>query len=163
MPRPLDSVTTISSGPGNAIGPQGPAGPPGPVGNQPIDVQIFSGDEATIQTAPVRFGSRFLDLSPFPAVQAGLNRRIEFVANIETSGGTASVRLRNRDDAETVTGTTLTTSSLTNVERRSGILTVGVAAGELKDDKMYEVEVWESGGGGGAATCTNARLEITYV
>jgi hypothetical protein len=50
------------------------------------------------------------------------------------------------------------------VEVRSGPLTVGVAVGDLKDDKMYEVEVFISGGAPtDAATCTNARLEISYV
>ena len=47
MPRPLDSVRPVVSGPGNAIGPEGPVGPSGPPGNQPIDVQIFTGEGAT--------------------------------------------------------------------------------------------------------------------
>jgi hypothetical protein len=165
MPRALDSVDPIISGPGNAIGPEGPVGPPGPPGNQPFDIQIFSGEGATTQPSPVRFGSRYLDLTPFPAIHpSGLNRVIEFVANIETTAGLANIRLRNRDDGETVTGTALNTPSLTSVEVRSGPLTVGVAVGDLKDDKMYEVEVFISGGAPtDAATCTNARLEISYV
>ena len=165
MPRPFDSVDPLVSGPGNAIGPEGPVGPPGPPGNQPIDVQIFTGEGATTQSSPVRFGSRFLDLTPFPAVHpSGLNRQIEFVANVETTAGTVTVRLRNRDDTETVTGTTIVSASLTNIEVRSPVLTVGVSAGDLKDDKMYEVEVFITGGGGtDAATCTNARFEVKYV
>ncbi len=163
MPRSLDSVDPIQSGPGNAIGPLGPVGPPGPQGNQPFDIQIFSGDEATPSASPVRFGSRFLDLTPFPALHpSGLTRVIEFVANIETTAGTAEIRLRNRDDTETVTGTAMSTTSLTNIEKRSGSLTVGTGAGDLKDDRMYEVEVYISGGPG-AASCTNARLEVSYV
>ena len=165
MPRPLDSVDPIVSGPGNAIGPVGPVGPPGPQGNQPFDIQIFSGEGATVQPSPVRFGSRFLDLTPFPALHpSGLTRVVEFVANIETTAGLANVRLRNRDDAETVTGTAMNTASLTNIERRSGPLTVGAGVGDLKDDKMYEVELYISGGAPtDAAACTNARLEISYV
>ena len=165
MPRPLNSVDPIESGPGNAIGPIGPVGPPGPQGNQPFDIQIFSGEGSTTQASPVRFGARFLDLTPFPAIHSsGLTRVIEFVANIETTAGLAHVRLRNRDDVETIIGTDLSTASLTSLEVRSGPLTVGTGVGDLKDDKMYEVEVHISGGGGtDSAACTNARLEVSYV
>ena len=166
MPRALaDLDPTVASGPGNAVGPIGPAGPPGPQGNQPFDVQIFSGEQATTEDSPVRAGARFLDLTPFPALHpSGLTRVGEFVANIEVSGGTGTVRLRNRDDVETVTGTEIASLSLTNIEVRSGPLTVGVAAGNLKDDKMYKVEIFHTGGTpSDAVTLTNARLEISYV
>ena len=166
MPRALSEITpALATNPGNAVGPQGPSGPPGPPGNQPTDIQIFSGEIATTQDSPLRAGSRFLDLTPFPPVlSSGLNRVVEFVANIEVSGGTGTVRLRNRDDMETVTGTQIATTGTTNVEVRSGALTVGAAAGNLVDDRMYEVEIFHTGGSpSDAVTITNARLEVTYV
>lgn len=166
MPRPYDQLNPIDSNHGSAVGPEGPAGPPGPPSNQPFDLQIFSGEFATTAVSPVRAGSRFLDLTPYPAIDtAGRTRQIEFVADLEVgAAGTAHVQLTNRDDAEVVTGTSLSTSSITNTEVRSGPLTVGTSAGNLKDDRMYEAEVYHTGGGpSDAATLTNARLEVVYV
>lgn len=166
MPRPYDQQRPITSDRGDAVGPEGPPGPPGPPSNQPFDLQIFSGDYSTTSDDPVRIGSRFVDLTPFPAIDAaGRTRQIEFVANLEVGvAGTAFVRLRNREDSETVTGTLMSTSNLTNTELRSGPLTVGVAAGNLKDDKTYEAEIYHTGGtASDGATVTNARLEIVYV
>lgn len=162
MPRPYVSIATT---PGSAAGPEGPAGPPGPPSNQPFDLQIFSGEFAHTATSSARAGSRFLDLTPYPAIDtAGRTRQIEFVADLETTGGTANVQLVNRDDAEVVSGTSLSTASLTNVELRSGPLTVGTSAGNLKDDRMYEVKTYRSGGAAtDAVTITNARLEVIYV
>lgn len=163
MPRPYVSITTT---PGSAAGPEGPAGPPGPPSNQPFDLQIFSGEFGTTLDDPTRAGSRYLDLTPFPAIDtAGRSRQIEFVANLEVgTAGTGYVQLRNRDDDEIVTGTALSTASLTNVELRSGPLTVGAAAGNLKDDRMYEVEVYHLlGAPTDGVTITNARLEVVYV
>lgn len=163
MPEPI--TQPIRTGPGVTTGTQGPAGPPGPPGSSPIDVPIFSGDMATTDTSPQRFGSRFLDLTPFPPFNsAGLTRVIRFIVNIEASGtATANVRLRNVTDSETVSGTSLSTANLTNTQLVSSPLTVGTSSGNLKDDRMYEVEVFKSGGAADdAVTCTNARLEVTY-
>lgn len=165
-PRPYDPLDPITSGPGDAVGPEGPAGPPGPPNNQPFDLQLFSGDFATSSDDFVRAGSRFVDLTPFPPVDtAGRVRTIEFVANIEANAaGTANVRLRNREDDETVTGTSLSTTNTENTEVRSGALTVGTGAGDLKDDRTYEVEVFHTGGTDeDAMSISNARLEVVYV
>ena len=166
MPRPFDILHPLTSGSGTVIGPPGPAGPPGPPLNIPIAIQIFSGDLSTPETSPVRFGTNRLSLVPFPATNSvGQTRQISFVVNIETTNPSAvgSARLQNIDDDEIVTGSTLTTISLLAQERRV-VLTVGAAAGNLKDDKMYEVVVFRTGGSASdSITVTNARLEIFYV
>ena len=166
MPRPYDQLSPILSDRGDAVGPEGPPGPPGAPNNQPFDLQLFSGSFGTTSDSPVRVGSRFVDLSPFPAIDvAGRVRQIEFVANLEVGvAGTANVRLLNREDVEAVAGTAMSTVSTTNTELRSGPLTVGAAAGNLKDDRTYEPEVFHTGGSPtDAVTVTNARLEISYV
>lgn len=166
MPRPYDQINPITSDRGDAVGTEGPPGPPGAPNNQPFDLQLFSGDFSTTVNSPVRIGSRFIDLTPFPAVDVvGRTRNIEFVANLEVGlAGTGNVRLRNTEDSETVTGTALSTTDITNTELRSGPLTVGTAAGNLKDDRTYEAEVFHTGGAPtDAVTVTNARLEISYV
>jgi len=80
------------------------------------------------------------------------------------AAGTGYIQLRNRDDNEIVTGTTLSTTSLVNIELKSGPLTVGTAVGNLKDDKMYEVEVYHLlGAPTDGVTVANVRLEVVYV
>lgn len=166
MPRPYDQLNPIFSDRGDAVGPEGPPGPPGAPNNQPFDLQMFSGNFSTTLDGPVRVGSRFVDLSPFPAIDVvGRVRRIEFVANLEVgAAGTANVRLLNREDVEVVTGTAMLTTNTTNTELRSGPLSVGTSGGDLKDDRTYEPEIFHTGGSpSDAATITNARLEISYV
>lgn len=165
MPRPYDALNPILSGAGISLGTQGPAGPPGPAGNAPTIFPIFSGEGSAPTGGSERFGSIFLDLTPFPAVNVlGLARVITFVAVIETIAGLANVLLRNVTDGEVVTGTALSTPNLTSTQVSSGPLTVGVNPGDLKDDKMYEVLLSISGASPGqAASITNARLEIRYV
>lgn len=166
MPRPYDPLHPIVSGPGTLIGFEGPPGPPGPVANIPIAIQIFSGDQSTPETSPVRFGTTRLDLSPFPAINvSGLARQVSFVINFETTNPAAvgTARLRNVDDDDIITGSILTTTSLTNEEKRA-ILTVGGGAGQLQDDKIYEVAAFKTGGSGSdSITVTNARFEVFYV
>ncbi len=166
MPLPYIQTNQIKSNSGDAVGPEGPAGPPGPPSNQPFDLQIFSGEYATTSVSPVRFGSRFLDLTAYPSMDtAGRTRQIEFVVDIEVGvAGIGHIHLMNRDDSEIVTGTELTTSSLINVEISSGPLTIGTAVGNLKDAKMYEVEAYHTGGAAtDSVAITNARLEVVYV
>jgi hypothetical protein len=88
-------------------------------------------------------GQLRFDPSDYPA-----NAQISFVVVTSVSVGsiTGSVLLYNVDDAEVVTGTSLATSSLTPVSQSSGALTVGAAAGNLKDTpKLYEVRLAVSG------------------
>jgi len=55
---------------------------------------------------------------------------------------TGTVLLYNVTDGEVVTGATLTTSSLPPVKQESAALTVGVAAGNLKNtEKIYEIRL----------------------
>jgi hypothetical protein len=166
MPRPFDPLNPITSGPGSLVGPEGPPGPPGPLPNFPISIQIFSGDAATPEVDPVRFGTIKLDLTSFPPVNTnGFVRQVSFVVNFETTNilAVGTVHLRNVDEDEIVTGSTLLTTSLLNEEQRS-ILTVGSSPGNLKDDRIYEVAAFRTGGlDADSITITNARLEILYV
>jgi hypothetical protein len=113
-------------------------------------------------TTPQRAASRIVLTSRYASTLGALNRTVRFKATLETTAGTAHVDLYNETDAETVTGTSLTTTNAGPSEV-SATLTLGAAAGNLKDNKMYSVRVWITGGGGtDAATLSNARLEVTY-
>lgn len=166
MPRPFDPLNPLISGSGTIIGPEGPAGPPGPAANFPIPLQIFSGDKSTTETSPVRFGAVRLDLASFPAQNtSGLQRQISIVYNFETTSAAAvgTARLRNVDEDEVITGSTLTTVSLINEEKRS-TLTIGAGSGEIRSNRVYEVAVFKTGGvNEDAITLTNAKFEIFYV
>lgn len=119
---------------------------------------VFSAGTST----PTRTGAKFVDLTEFPASVGTFNRTVTFFADIETTVGTANVRLYNVTDGEVVTGTQLTTTNTTNTEV-SVVVTVGSSAGNLKTGKSYEVDVWITGGGvSDRATCTNARLRFSY-
>lgn len=107
-------------------------------------------------------GTRTIITARYQAAVASLNRVVRFKATLTTTAGTAHVDLYNETDSEQVTGTALTTASLTPVEV-SAVVTVGVAAGNLKNNKLYSPRVWITGGGvNDWATLSNARLEITY-
>jgi hypothetical protein len=167
MPRPFNPLNPLSSGSGTLIGPEGPVGPPGPPANIPVYIQLFSGDKSSPESSPVRFGAANLELSPFPLQNSsGLTRRIRFIANLEVTNPLAvgTVRLRNVDENEIVTGSELTTSNPINTEKQSVALTVGTNVGDLKNNRTYEVAGFITGGNPeDAITVTNAKLEIFYV
>jgi hypothetical protein len=78
----------------------------------------------------------------------GLSRNFYFevVLSVDDVLRTGQAWLYNLTDLETVTGTTLGTSSLTPTKYRSAALTVGSAAGNLKDsEKVYEVRIDNDG------------------
>jgi hypothetical protein len=59
------------------------------------------------------------------------------------------VLLYNVTDGETVTGTTLAVTANTPTKLQSAALTVGAAAGNLKNsEKVYEVRVTQAGASG---------------
>jgi hypothetical protein len=77
---------------------------------------------------------------------------------------TGRVRLWNLNDGEFVTGTTLTTSATTPTVVESVALTVGAAAGNLKNSlKTYELWIDVLGGVGAADTVTvgSSYLKVT--
>lgn len=81
---------------------------------------------------------------PFDPTEYAGTRQFEFVATISTNGPTpgtlARVRLWNVTDDEEVASTIIATSSDSPQTISSGTLTVGSAAGNLKDGlKLYEV------------------------
>lgn len=112
---------------------------------------------------PTRAGVRVIVTANYPATILTKTRVVTFKATINASPGvgiTANVDLYNETDAEIVTGTALSTSN-TGPTEVSAVLTVGAAAGNLKNGKMYSVRIAQAGGG--FATLSNARLEISYV
>jgi len=132
------------------------------------EAALMSGVFSTINAAFTRAGNRLLDLAYWPATIGTLTRQIYFKADVEVSNGATvgNVRLQNTTDNETVTGTSVTTSSTSNAEISVGPLPVGVAAGNLKTGvaKSYQVQVSLTGGGGAdTVTITNARLCVRYV
>lgn len=99
----------------------------------------------------------------FPANIGTLTRTVTYSISLETTAGTCNSRLYNRTDNEVVTGTSITEVATTAPVEHRVVLTVGAAAGNLKDGKLYEVDIWLTGGGAAdVAICTNAHLEISY-
>lgn len=105
-------------------------------------VQEVTGVEAT----------KFLASFPFNPGdwEPGTSKEFRFGAVLSVSDGalTGEVELYNLTDAElvTLTGGTLTTSSTGAVKLESGALTVGAAAGNLKNtEKIYEVRIKNDG------------------
>jgi len=67
--------------------------------------------------------------------------------SVTNAARVGSVSLYNLTDAEFVTGTSFTSSGLSFAKQESAALTVGVAAGNLKDtEKIYEVRMSITGG-----------------
>ena len=111
---------------------------------------------------PLRAGGRVLTVAAYAATFGALTRQVRFFATIETTAGTAHVRLRNMTRNETVTGTDFTTMNIAPTEFNV-LLTVGVGVGDLVNGDTYEVQVWITGGGAtDVAICENGRLEIVY-
>lgn len=81
-------------------------------------------------------------------ITAGKSTRICYVGAVSDAANTGTIKLYNLTDAEFVTGTTLTiTGSTAYSYQASGALTVGAAAGNLKNTaKLYEVQFSTDGG-----------------
>lgn len=129
----------------------------------PKELSFVAGVFSTNNSTFTRMGSRIVDLSPFPTTLAdGRTLHAAIVFDFETTAGTATIRLQNITDNETVTGTSQTTSSVANTEV-SVSLTIGSSAGNLKTGKTYEVQLELTGGSAlDRATVTNSRLVLTY-
>lgn len=131
----------------------------------PTEMIFTAGVFSTGISTPTRVGGRYIDLAPYigtTGIVGTFASTVKFYANIETTAGTANVRLYNVTDGEVVTGSLLTTTNTTNTEV-NGTLTVGSSVGNLKTQKVYEVDIFITGGGGtDRATCTNARLLFSY-
>lgn len=132
----------------------------------PTELVFTAGVFNTGLTTPTRVGGRYVDLTNFVVLTSGAGgsyaTSAQFYADIETTAGTANIQLYNVTDGEVVTGSALTTTNTTNTEVVGG-LTIGNAAGNLKSGKVYEVDIYITGGGPtDRTTCTNARLVFSY-
>jgi len=149
-------------------GPQGATGSPGPV-PAATEVSFSSGTFSVGVNTYLRVGSRKVDMSAFPPTVNGLSRTVKFVADIDMTAGatSAEVRLFDATNVVAVTGTTMTSSSLSNDEKTSAALTVGSSAGDVRNDvaASYEVQLRMNGGvpGTDQVFATNARLVIAYL
>lgn len=90
----------------------------------------------------------FLGAFPFNPLEWGPERTFTLVVTLSVSDValTGTVILRNLTDIEDVTIGAISTSSTSPVKLTSGALTVGSAAGNLKDsEKLYEVRITNDG------------------
>lgn len=131
-----------------------------------VEIPFVVGEQICEKHAFERVGARTIDMSRFPQV-TGLTRTVKFIVDMAKSGlaTNAEIKLFNVTDNEDVTGTDLTeTSSSTN--EQSATLTVGAAAGDLRDDHpaMYAVYLKMNGGTEDTdlVSCSNARVEVSY-
>jgi len=131
------------------------------------ELPLLAGLAVSTSNTFARIGGRKLDLSQYPATIGLLNRRIDFVADLDISGGAtdAEVKLVNVTDNEDVSSSDLTSNSATNDEQ-SATLTQGTGAGDVRTDHaaQYQAYLRMVGGTPGTdqVTCTNARIVITY-
>ncbi len=145
-----------------ATGPAGPVGTPGAIIAIPYDLDFVASTYTNFTNVYARAGGRKIDLSLYPSTSGGLNRHITFIVNFDVTAGTGTVRLYNVDDDEEVTGTLFNTTSQSSAES-SVELTVGIASGQLKDGKNYEVQTKLTGGTPlDRVAVTSARLYLRY-
>jgi hypothetical protein len=113
-------------------------------GGVPLVTRTLATDEVVDGlTSSTTLGSFAFDPT---AYGASLDYQFEVVLSVNNALRTATAELYNLTDAELVTGTTLNTSSTTPVKLNSGNLTVGAAAGNLKNsEKVYEVRLQNDG------------------
>jgi hypothetical protein len=129
-----------------------------------IEMILVGTNANTSLSTATAVGGRVINLSSFPSTSGSLNRTITFYADIQSSSSsaTATVLLQNITDNETVTGSTLSTTSTAPTEL-SAVLTAGSSAGNLKTGKMYMAEIYITNGQiSDRVTLSNARLVITY-
>lgn len=129
----------------------------------PLEIPLVAGVANVGSSVATRIGSRIIDLTGIPStLPDGRTLTAKFVVAIETTAGTANVQLKNMTDNELVSSTSFSTTNTQSTEF-SGTLTVGVAAGNLKTGKLYEVQLYLTGGSGlDRASSTSARLLFTY-
>lgn len=129
----------------------------------PLEIPLVAGVFNVATSVPTRVGSRIIDLTGIPStLPDGRTLTAKFVVAIETTAGTANVQLKNMTDNELVSSTSFTTTNTQSTEF-SGTVTVGVAAGNLKTGKLYEVQLFLTGASGlDRASSTSARLIFTY-
>lgn len=110
-----------------------------------IKVPGLAGAVTTNLTGPLSVGSIVLDPTNYPT---GATFKFEAVMSTEATLAVATLRLYNLTDGEVVSGSTITTNSLTLARVESAALTVGASSGNLKNSlKMYEIQLYRAGGG----------------
>jgi hypothetical protein len=138
-------------------------------GAVPIELVFTAGQQTIGVNTFVRVGARQVDVSQYPATRGQLTRVIKFVVDIDKTSGATNVEVKLSDLTHSVdvTGADLTSTSVTSSEVTSAALTVGSAAGNIRNDSLTQYEVYCKMNGGVIDTdhvsCTGARLVITYV
>lgn len=133
----------------------------------PYEIEFVTGLASTNLTAYDRKGARKINMALYPATIGALTRTVTFVADIQKTTGASSVDVQLFDVTHSAQVSFLTyATDQTLVGVTSGALTVGSAAGNVRNDvsTMYEVSMKMSGGVIGVDTvyCNNARVVITY-
>lgn len=125
-----------------------------------------AGNQSTTDDSWVAIGALIFDPSELYEGNSRMDRMIKFEAVIETSAvaAQAEIRLYNVDDGEEVTGTLQTTTSTTPTRKISAELTVGAAAGNVKNAiRTYEVQIQRNGGlVSDFVSCKLAQLKVHY-
>jgi hypothetical protein len=116
----------------------------------PVHEIVFSTEADSAALTYKRQGTRFIDMSRYPALLGSLTRRVRFVAVLENTTNSvlynAEARFFDFTHGVAVTGTTVDNTAAPDrsiaTELTSGILTVGSGAGNIRSDApaMYSVE-----------------------
>jgi hypothetical protein len=126
-----------------------------------------AGLQSTVNAGFTKVGVIVFDPTLVCPGNAAITREVRFRCVLETTSVAAAceIQLWNLDDGEIVTGTDLSSVSLTAERLLSAALTVGAVAGNIKSGlRTYEVQILRNGGGSTAfVTCSLAQLEATFV
>lgn len=132
-----------------------------------VDLSFVSGEFSTILSTFTRIGGRSINMNNWPATLNSLARTVSFYADIQKTSGATSVEIRLYDATNnvTVTDTNIVSTSNAIIAVFATNLTVGSAAGNIRNDGItqYELQIKMNGGAGSDAVfLTNARLLISY-
>ena len=125
-----------------------------------LSIQTLVSDKQVAgTTSPILVGSFSYDPTAF---SVGATFQFEAMLSVNNAILTGGVSLYNVTDMETVTGASFTTSATTPTRFNSGNLTVGSAAGNLKDSrKTYEVRITNDGALSGNITFLGSASMLT--
>ena len=124
-------------------------------------------DKSTVQASFVAVGTLSFDPTAFFAGSSQILRAIVFdtLVAVDPVGGLGlEIRLFNVTDGEVVTSTLLTSTSSVVERKVSVALTVGGAAGNIKNGlRIYEVQLRRTGGGGADNVyCKAAQVNVSH-
>jgi len=129
---------------------------------------IFASNASTPNDSgsPLVLGTFKLDPNIWPATIGALTRVVKLKATLYTDNVAGAPVCKLRDLTGVVDVATITPAASTTPDEFEATLTVGNAAGNLRNDvvHVYEARLYRSGGTGVEnVKCGNVRMDVTYI